>query len=101
MKWKIATASVVTAAIVSAPVAGAAPADNNTVPNIVVGQGISQVTGVDAGIILDGLTQVQRVLKRLGIGKTQRGNGNGAALQEATLANIGKTLKKPGDEAAP
>ena len=28
-------------------------------------------------------------------GNGQSGNGNGAALQKATLDNIGKTLKKP------
>lgn len=94
MKWKIAIASVVTASMLSAPVANAAPADGNTGPNNVVGQAISQVTGVDAGVIIEGLNQVQKVLSKLGFGKSQRGNGNGAALQQATLDNVGKTLKK-------
>ena len=94
MKWKIATASAVTAAMLSAPMAAAAPADNNINPNPVVGQAIAQVTGVDPTLFLQNLNGLQKVLKKLGIGK-DRGNGNGAALQQATLDNIGKTLKKP------
>jgi hypothetical protein len=37
---------------------------------------------------------LQGLLGKLGFGK-DRGNGNGAALQKATLDNVGKTLKKP------
>jgi len=38
---------------------------------------------------------LQGLLSKLGLGKA-RGNGNGAQLQQATMANVGKTLKKPG-----
>lgn len=62
MKWKIATASMVAAAIISAPVAGAAPGNgsgNNggTRPNI--GQTISQIakSGGGAAAILGQLVQ--------------------------------------------
>jgi hypothetical protein len=37
---------------------------------------------------------LQGLLGKLGFGK-DNGNGNGAALQKATLDNVGKTLKKP------
>lgn len=95
MKWKIATASMVTAAMLSAPVAGAAPSDgNNTVVNNAVGQVLGQVTGTNPGVIIEALNGVQGLLSKLGFGK-DRGNGNGAALQKATLDNVGKTLKKP------
>lgn len=94
VKWKIATASVLTAAFVSAPVASAAPANGNDAVNNAVGQAISQVTGTPAGVIIEGLNGLQRALSKLGFGKN-KGNGNGAALQQATLDNIGKTLQKP------
>lgn len=92
VKWKIATASVVTVAILSAPVAGAAPSDSGA--NNVAGQVIGQVTGTDPALIVNALTGLQGLLSKLGFGKA-RGNGNGAALQKATLDNVGKTLKKP------
>ncbi len=97
MKWKIATASVVTAAMLSAPVAAAAPSDNanNNVANNVAGQVIGQVTGTDPALIVNALTGLQGFLSKLGFGGKDRGNGNGAELQKATLDNIGKTLKKP------
>jgi len=95
VKWKIATASVVTAAMLSAPVAGAAPSNGgNNATNNAVGQVIGQVTGTDPAVIIDALNGLQGLLGRLGLGK-DRGNGNGAQLQQATLANVGKTLKKP------
>ena len=96
MKWKIATASVVTAAMLSAPVAAAAPSDNaNNVANNVAGQVIGQVTGTDPALIVNALSGLQGLLSKLGFGGKDRGNGNGAELQKATLDNIGKTLKKP------
>jgi hypothetical protein len=100
VKWKIATASVVIGAMVSAPVAAASPSDNannvaNTVANNVAGQVIGQVTGTDPALIVDALTGLQGLLSKLGFGGKNRGNGNGAELQKATLANVGKTLKKP------
>lgn len=96
MKWKIATASVVIAAMVSAPVAAASPSDNaNNVANNVAGQVIGQVTGTDPALIVNALTGLQGLLSKLGFGGKNRGNGNGAELQKATLANVGKTLKKP------
>lgn len=96
MKWKIATASVLAAAMVSAPVAAAAPSDNtNNVTNNVVGQLVGGVTGTDPGIIIETLSGLQGFLSKLGFGGKNRGNGNGAELQKATLDNIGKTLKKP------
>ena len=96
MKWKIATASVVTAALLSAPVAGAAPSDGgaNNVANNAVGQVIGQVTGTNPGVIIETLNGLQGLLSKLGFGKGH-GNGNGAELQKATIANVGKTLKKP------
>ena len=95
MKWKIATATVVTAAILTAPVAAASPSDNgNTVGNNVAGQVIGGITGTDPGVIIEALNGLQGLLGKLGFGK-DRGNGNGAALQKATLDNVGKTLKKP------
>ena len=95
MKWTIATASVVTAALLSAPVAAAAPADSaNDVANNVVGQVIGQATGTDPALIINALGGLQGLLGKLGLGGKERGNGNGAALQQATLDNIGKTLKK-------
>jgi len=96
MKWKIATASVLTAAMVSAPVAAAAPSDNsNNVGNNVAGQVIGQVTGTDPALIVNALSGLQGLLSKLGFGGRDRGNGNGAELQKATLDNVGKTLKKP------
>ena len=96
MKWKIAMASVVTAAMVSAPVAAAAPSDNtNNVANNVAGQVIGQVTGSDPALIVNALSGLQGLLSKLGFGGKDRGNGNGAELQKATLDNVGKTLKKP------
>jgi hypothetical protein len=96
VKWKIATASVVIAAMVSAPVAAASPSDNaNNVANNVAGQVIGQVTGTDPALIVNALTGLQGLLSKLGFGGKNRGNGNGAELQKATLANVGKTLKKP------
>lgn len=96
MKWKIATASVVTAAMLSAPVAAAAPSDNaNNVANNVAGQVIGSVTGTDPALIVNALSGLQGFLSKLGFGGKARGNGNGAELQKATLDNIGKTLKKP------
>ena len=96
MKWKIAMASVVTAAMVSAPVAAAAPSDNtNNVANNVAGQVIGQVTGTDPALIVNALSGLQGLLSKLGFGGKDRGNGNGAELQKATLDNVGKTLKKP------
>ena len=96
MKWKIATASVITAAMVSAPVAAAAPSDNsNHVANNVAGQVIGQDTGTDPALIVNALSGLQGLLSKLGFGGKHRGNGNGAELQKATLDNIGKTLKKP------
>lgn len=96
MKWKIATASVVTAAMLSAPVAAAAPSDNaNNVANNVAGQVIGQVTGTDPALIIGTLNGLQGFLSKLGFGGKDRGNGNGAELQKATLDNVGKTLKKP------
>jgi len=52
VKWKIATASLVTAAMLSAPVAGAAPSDGggNAAANNAVGQVIGAVTGTDSGV---------------------------------------------------
>ncbi len=94
MKWKTATASVITAAMLSAPVANAAPSDANGVANNVVGAAIGQITGTDPALIVDALNGLQGFLGKLGFGK-DRGNGNGAALQKATLDNVGKTLKKP------
>jgi hypothetical protein len=95
MKWKIATASVVTAAMLSAPVAGAAPSDAaNNAANNAVGQVIGQVTGTNPAVIIESLSGLQGLLSKLGFGK-DRGNGNGAQLQKATMANVGKTLKKP------
>ena len=95
MKWKIATASVVTAALLSAPVAGAAPSDGgNNAANNAVGQVIGQVTGTNPAVIIESLSGLQGLLSKLGFGK-DRGNGNGAQLQKATMANVGKTLKKP------
>ncbi len=96
MKWKITTASVVTAAMLSAPVAAAAPSDNsNNVANNVAGQVIGQATGTDPALIVNALSGLQGLLSKLGFGGKDRGNGNGAELQKATLDNIGKTLKKP------
>lgn len=96
MKWKIATASVVTAAMLSAPVAAAAPSDNaNNVANNVAGQVIGQVTGTDPALIIGTLNGLQGFLSKLGFGGRDRGNGNGAELQKATLDKVGKTLKKP------
>ncbi len=96
MKWKIATASVVTAAMVSAPVAAGAPSDNaNNVGNNVAGQVIGSVTGTDPALIVNALSGLQGLLSKLGFGGKDRGNGNGAELQKATLDNVGKTLKKP------
>jgi hypothetical protein len=96
MKWKIATASVITAAMVSAPVAAAAPSDNaNNVANNVAGQVIGSVTGADPALIVNALSGLQGLLGKLGFGGKDRGNGNGAELQKATLDNVGKTLKKP------
>ena len=96
MKWKIATASVLTAAMVSAPVAAAAPSDNSSnVANNVAGQVIGQVTGTDPALIVNALSGLQGLLSKLGFGGKDRGNGNGAELQKATLDNVGKTLKKP------
>jgi len=99
VKWKIATASVVTAAMLSAPVAGAAPSDGggaNNVANNAVGQVIGQVTGTNPAVIIDTLNGLQGLLGKLGFGKDHgNGNGNGAQLQQATMANVGKTLKKP------
>ena len=96
MKWKIATASAVTAAMLSAPAAGAAPSDggSNNVANNVVGQVIGQVTGTSPAVIIESLSGLQGLLSKLGFGK-DRGNGNGAQLQQATIANVGKTRKKP------
>ena len=86
---------MVTAAILTAPVAAAAPSDNsNNVANNVAGQVIGGVTGTDPGVIIEALNGLQGLLGKLGFGK-DRGNGNGAALQKATLDNVGKTLKKP------
>lgn len=99
MKWKVATASVITAAMLCAPVANAAPSDTNGVANNVVGQAIGGLTGTDPGVIIEALSGLQGVLSKLGFGK-DRGNGNGAALQKATLDNVGKTLKKPGTAGA-
>lgn len=95
MKWKIVTASALAAAMVSAPVAAAAPSDTNTVVNNAVGQVIGQVTGANSGVIIEALNGLQGFLGRLGFGGKDRGNGNGAELQKATLDNVGKTLKKP------
>ncbi len=96
MKWKIATASLVIAAMVSAPVAAAAPSDNsNNVTNNVVGQVVGGVTGTDPNVIIETLSGLQGLLSKLGFGGKNRGNGNGAELQKKTLDNIGKTLKKP------
>lgn len=95
MKWKIATASVLAAAFVSAPVANAAPSDANNAANNAVGQAIGQLTGTDPTLIIGALNGLQGVLSKLGFGKADRGNGNGAELQKATLDNVGKTLKKP------
>ena len=96
MKWKIATASVVTAAMLSAPVAGAAPSNGggNDAANNAVGQVIGQVTGTNPSVIIETLNGLQGLLSKLGFGK-DRGNGNGAQLQKDTIANVGKTLKKP------
>jgi len=95
VKWKIATASVVTAAMLSAPVAGAAPSGGgNNAANNAVGQVVGQVTGTDPAVIIDTLNGLQGLLSKLGFGK-DRGNGNGAQLQKDTIANVGKTLKKP------
>lgn len=107
MKWKVATASVVAAAIVSAPVANAAPSNGNgiTGPNN-VGQAISQIASIASGgaspaAILNALNTVKGVLDQLKAGKRNHGSGRGAILQQQTQANIGKTLKqKPVDEAA-
>lgn len=95
MKWKIATASVLTAALLSAPVANAAPSDSNGAVNNVVGGAIGTVTGTDPTLIIDALNGLKGFLGKLGFGGKDRGNGNGAALQKATLDNVGKTLKKP------
>lgn len=94
MKFKIATASVLAAGLLSAPVANAAPSDS-TVTNNVVGGAIGTVTGTDPALIIDALNGLQGFLSKLGFGGKDRGNGNGAALQKATLDNVGKTLKKP------
>ena len=96
MKWKIVTASVVTVAMLSAPVAGAAPSDGgaNNAANNAVGKVIGQVTGTNPTLIIETLNGLQGLLSKLGFGK-DRGNGNGAELQKATLANVGKTLKNP------
>lgn len=95
MKFKIATASVLAAALLSAPVANAAPSDANGVANNVVGGALGTVTGTDPTLIIDALNGLQGFLSKLGFGGKDRGNGNGAALQKATLDNVGKTLKKP------
>jgi hypothetical protein len=82
--------------MVSAPVAAAAPSDNSSnVANNVAGQVIGQVTGTDPALIVNALSGLQGLLSKLGFGGKDRGNGNGAALQKATLDNVGKTLKKP------
>ena len=100
VKWKIATASLVTAAMLSAPVAGAAPSSGgNDVANNAVGQVVGQVTGTNPAVIIETLNGLQGLLGKLGFGK-DRGNGNGAQLQKATIANVGKTLKKPGNYGA-
>lgn len=93
MKWKIATASAVTAAMLSAPVAAAAPSDGGA--NNAVGQVIGQVTGTNPTVIIETLNGLQGLLSKLGFGKNRGGNGNGAQLQKATIDNVGKTLKKP------
>ena len=95
MKFKLATASVVTVALLSAPVANAAPSDGNGAANNVVGTAIGQVTGTNPTLIIDALNGLQGFLSKLGFGGKDRGNGNGAELQKATLDNVGKTLKKP------
>lgn len=95
MKWKIASVCVVTAALLAAPVANAAPSDSNGVANNVVGTAIGQITGTDPALIIDALNGLQGLLGKLGLGRDHGGNGNGAALQKATLDNVGKTLKKP------
>ena len=95
MKWKIATASVLTAAMVSAPVAAAAPSDNvNKVADNVAGQVIGGLTGTDPALIIDALTGLRGLLGKLGHRGKDRGNGNGAELQQATLDNVGKTLNR-------
>jgi hypothetical protein len=70
MKWKIATASVVAAAIMSAPVASAAPANDNS--NVggarnAIGQTISQIAknGGGAAAILGQLVQFKPANKGL------------------------------------
>lgn len=100
MKWKVVTASAVTAAMLSAPVAGAAPGNNNNVSPNEVGQtisGIAAIAGGNAspGVLLETLNGLGGLLGKLGIGKKNQGSGNGAELQQKTLDNIGKTLKKP------
>jgi len=98
VKWTVATATVVTAAILSAPVAGATPNNNNGGANN-VGQTISNIAtiaggGGTPGVWLETLNGLGGLLGKLGFGK-DRGSGNGAALQQQTLDNVGKTLPKP------
>lgn len=101
MKWKIATASALTAAIVSAPIAGAAPSNGNGITgpgNAGVGQAISQIAaiasgGATPGAILNALNTVKGVLEQIKQGKRTHGSGRGALLQQQTQAGIGRTLK--------
>jgi len=100
VKWKVATASVVTAAMLSAPVAGAAPGNNNNISPNEVGQAISGIAsiaggGATPGVWLETLNGLGGLLGKLGFGKKNQGSGNGAELQKKTLDNIGKTLQKP------
>lgn len=109
MKWKVATASVVTAAFLSAPVANAAPANSNgnAGPNN-IGQTISAIAGIasggaNPGSILNAVKQVKSVLGQLRPGK-RHGNGKGVDARqaaEATKANVGRTLDKPSAVAKP
>ncbi len=55
---------------------------------------IGQVTGANPTVIIETLNGLQGLLSKLGFGKN-RGSGNGAQLQKATIDNVGKTLKKP------
>lgn len=66
MKWKIATASVLAAALMSAPVAGAAPGNSNGNGNSAgarntIGQTVSQIarTGGGSAGVLGALSQLK------------------------------------------
>lgn len=67
MKWKIATASVVAAAIMSAPLAGAAPADKGNGKGNTVGKTVSEIAkkGGGAAGVVGALVQLKPTNKGL------------------------------------